>query len=325
MTDHHLEGSISVERRGHVPIGRIDGGPLGELLPGAVADLADLVTTAETDDGVRAVVLTGDHPSRFVAHASIRWLQQGGAANHDLNARSARTVARAAAAARQTKLPLVGRTPLRGAVELDEFHQVLLRMNGCGAVFVAALNGSALGGGCELALACDLRVMARGDHVIGQPEVLLGFIPGGGGTQRLPRLVGTHRALDLILEGVGLRPDEALAIGLVDEVVAPDDLLAAAVERGAHLARRDKAAVGAAKRSVYLGSSLPLPDALRLERAEFLQILSLAHTQSLMLAYQEATRVDGELPLYRAGGYAEAVETGRVATTTAPTGPDDNA
>ena len=83
-------------------------------------------------------------------------------------------------------------------------HETFLRMNRCGAVFIAALNGSALGIGSELALACDYRLMADGDHVIGQPEILLGFPPGGGGTQRLVRLVGTHQGLKRMLDGGGL-------------------------------------------------------------------------------------------------------------------------
>src|SRR5262249_59709767 len=81
------------------------------------------------------------------------------------------------------------------------FGEIWRRMNRCGAVFVAALNGSAMGGGCELALACDVRIMAEGPYLIGQPEILLGFPPGGGGTQRLARLLGSGRALRLVLDG----------------------------------------------------------------------------------------------------------------------------
>ena len=78
---------------------------------------------------------------------------------------------------------------------------MLLRFNRAGAVFVAAINGSAMGGGCELALACDIRLMAAGPYLIGQPEILFGFPPGGGGTQRLARMLGSARALRLCLEG----------------------------------------------------------------------------------------------------------------------------
>ena len=103
--------------------------------------------------------------------------------------------------------------------------QTFLRMNRSGVIFVAALNGSALGLGAEFAWACDLRVMADGDFFIGQPEVLLGIIPGGGGTQRLTRLIGTHRSLVAILEGKPFTPAEALANGAVDEVVPQDEVI----------------------------------------------------------------------------------------------------
>src|SRR6185503_7263735 len=95
--------------------------------------------------------------------------------------------------------PVVQKTPLRGVAQLDRLHATFLKMNASGVIFVAALNGSALGLGAEFAWACDLRIMADADYVIGQPEVLLGIMPGGGGSQRLPRLIGTHKALVAIL------------------------------------------------------------------------------------------------------------------------------
>ena len=134
-------------------------------------------------------MITGTHPERFVAHANLRWLQEGGAASPTVGPRGAAAVVHTARATRAVAgvRKLADRTPLSGAMELLDVHETFLRMNRCGAVFVAALNGSALGIGSELALACDYRLMAAGDHVIGQPEILLGFPPGGGGTQRLVR------------------------------------------------------------------------------------------------------------------------------------------
>src|SRR5438874_1275595 len=101
---------------------------------------------------------------------------------------------------------------------------------------IAAVNGYALGGGCELAMACDLRVAADSAK-FGQPEILLGIIPGGGGTQRLPRLVGASRAKDLILTGRQVDAEEALRIGLVDRVVPADRVLPTALELAGSLAR----------------------------------------------------------------------------------------
>jgi enoyl-CoA hydratase len=127
---------------------------------------------------------------------------------------------------------------LWGSVQLDRLHATFLRMNGSGVIFVAALNGSALGLGAEFAWACDLRVMADGDFFIGQPEVLLGIMPGGGGTQRLTRLIGTHQSLIAILEGKPFTPAEALANGAVDAVVPADEVIARATELAEHFGSR---------------------------------------------------------------------------------------
>src|SRR3954464_4491928 len=229
-TQTHRLG-IEVEQRGRVLLARLHGGPRGEFGPEIASDLEALVTRAETDDGVGAVVLTGAHPARFVAHADLRWLQEGGAASPTVGPRGASAVVRTARAARAVGpvRKLADRTPLSGAMELLDVHETFRRMNRCGAVFIAALNGSALGVGSELALACDYRLMADGDHVIGQPQILLGFPPGGGGAQRLVRLVGTQRGLKRMLDGGGLAPEDAAEIGYVDEVVPADELIDRAV------------------------------------------------------------------------------------------------
>ena len=249
-TQNHRLG-IEVEQRGRVLLARLHGGPRGEFGPEIAADLAALVTRAETDEGVGAVVITGTHPERFVAHANLRWLQEGGAASPSVGPRGASAVVHTARATRAVAgvRKLADRTPLSGAMELLDVHETFLRMNRCGAVFIAALNGSALGIGSELALACDYRLMADGDHVIGQPEILLGFPPGGGGTQRLVRLVGTHQGLKRMLDGGGLDPEAAAEIGYVDEVVPADELIDRAVALADRLAQRLKFTVAAVKRS----------------------------------------------------------------------------
>src|SRR3954464_1419497 len=253
-TQTHRLG-IEVEQRGRVLLARLHGGPRGEFGPEIAADLAALVTRAETDDGAGAVVITGTHPGRFVAHADLRWLQEAGAASPKVGPRGASVVLQTARATRAVGAvrQLADRTPLGGAMELLDVHETFLRMNRCGAVFVAALNGSALGIGSELALACDYRLMAEGDHVIGQPEILLGFPPGGGGTQRLVRLVGTHQGLKRMLDGGGLAPEDAAEIGYVDEVVEPDELIDRAVALADRLAHRLKFTVAAVKRAAPTG------------------------------------------------------------------------
>jgi len=136
---------------------------------------------------------------------------------------------------------------------------------------VAAISGVALGGGCELALACDFRVASERAR-LGQPEILLGIIPGGGGTQRLPRLVGTARAKDIIFTGRQVGAEEALAIGLVDEVVPPGDVLDRAIAKAAELAKGPVVAHGLAKRAIDRGMDITLHGGLDLEQQLFVQV-----------------------------------------------------
>src|SRR3954462_11058515 len=311
-TQTHRLG-IEVEQRVRVLLARLHGGPRGEFGPEIAADLEILVTRAETDESVGAVVITGTHPERFVAHADLRWLQEGGAASPRVGPRGASAVVQTARATRAVgagRKP-ADRTPLGGAMELLDVHETFLRMNRCGAVFVAALNGSALGIGSELALACDYRLMADGDHVIGQPEILLGFPPGGGGTQRLVRLVGTHQALKRILDGGGLDPESAARIGYVDEVVPADELTDRAVALADRLAQRLKFTVAAVKRAAYIGGSLDLEAGLHVENAEFLSTLASPGAQAAMLAYMQRTEETGDLPLYDQTTYDDTLAAGR--------------
>jgi enoyl-CoA hydratase/carnithine racemase len=138
---------------------------------------------------------------------------------------------------------------------------------------IAAIGGFALGGGCELALACDLRIASERAK-LGQPEILLGIIPGGGGTQRLARLVGPSRAKDLILSGRQVGAEEALRIGLVDEVVPPDELHDRTLARAAELAKGAVVAQGLAKRAIDGGLDRSLADGLALEQELFVEVFT---------------------------------------------------
>ncbi len=149
---------------------------------------------------------------------------------------------------------------------------------------VAAVTGYALGGGCELALACDYRV-AGPRAAFGQPEILLGIIPGGGGTQRLARLVGASRAKELCLTGRQVRADEALRIGLADEVV--DDAMARALELAAELARGPLVAQALTKRVVDAGLSMSLADGLRAEQAAFVEVFGTDDSRTGVASFLE--------------------------------------
>lgn len=135
---------------------------------------------------------------------------------------------------------------------------------------IAAVAGYALGGGCELALGCDYRIASE-RAVFGQPEILLGIIPGGGGTQRLPRVVGPARAKELCITGRQVDADEALRIGLADEVVAHDDLHERALALAAEVAQGPLTAQGICKRVIDEGLSLPLAEGLGREQEAFVE------------------------------------------------------
>ena len=133
-------------------------------------------------------------------------------------------------------------------------------------IVIAAINGHCVGGGLEIALACDLRMMAKDSGKIGLPEVTLGVLPGTGGTQRLPRLVGTARALDMMITGKLLTPEEALSIGLVNYVYPKESFVADVKAYASALAHGPSRAVSLIKRSVEEGIEMTLPAGLALER-----------------------------------------------------------
>jgi enoyl-CoA hydratase/carnithine racemase len=310
-----VQGDLVIEDRGAVLVARVDGGP-HSLFGIQIANQLDaLVDRADRDPEVHAVVFTGAREGRFVSHADVRWLQAEGAAVPELNRRAASAALRVARRIDRARAldPVVQKTPLRGVAQLARLHNTFLRMNASGVIFVAALNGSALGLGAEFAWACDLRIMADDESFfIGQPEVLLGIMPGGGGSQRLTRLIGTHRSLVAILEGKPFTPAQALANGAVDEVVPTEQVVSRAVEVAEYFGRRTKGSVEAIKRSVYFGGSMSLPEGLHMERTEFLGTDQSPRGQQLMLQYLADTELVGELPLYHGDTYDQALQSGTV-------------
>ncbi len=145
-------------------------------------------------------------------------------------------------------------------------QETLVKMENTPKIWIAAINGHCVGGGLEIALATDIRVMGRDSGQIGLPEVNLGVLPGTGGTQRLPRLVGKSVALDMIITGKTLSADEAAKIGLVNYVHEPEELWFRTLEYAQSLAQGPSRAIGLVKRSVTEGLEVPLKQGLALER-----------------------------------------------------------
>lgn len=186
---------------------RFSNPPAGYMDEGTEAGLVAALDRIEGDGALRAVILTGGAPGVFIRHYDVRVLE----------ARSRRMAARGMTFAPTRPVP----EPM--------LHACLRRIETSPLPFIAAINGAAMGGGYELALACDIRLAEAGDYPIGLPEVKLGLLPGAGGTQRLAALVGQARALELILTGTTLPPDRAAEVGLVGRCVAGPVLEAALV------------------------------------------------------------------------------------------------
>ncbi len=176
--------------------------------------------------------------------------------------------------------------PEEAAVITRAFHVALDTLAGIPRFVIAAVAGYALGGGCELALACDYRI-ASTRAVFGQPEILLGIIPGGGGTQRLARTVGASRAKEMCLTGRQVRADEALRIGLADEVVEPEQLHERALAMAGEVARGALVAQGLAKRAIDEGLSGSLADGLHLERRLFTEVFDSADSRIGVTSFLE--------------------------------------
>ncbi|MDO8617101.1 MAG: enoyl-CoA hydratase/isomerase family protein [Dehalococcoidia bacterium] len=230
-----------------------------------VGELSALAGAVEQVAEVRALVLTGGVEGIFITHYDVGELtvvsdrMQGGG----------------------------GAPP----GELHAMHQMLLQLQRLPQPVIAAINGTAMGGGCELALACDFRYMAKAPGaVIGLPEVRVGILPGAGGTQRLTRLLGVARALELMLLGNTVDPETAERIGLVHRAVAPEGLLPAVLALAEELALRPPLSVALIKQCILQGSDLPLADALRFEQDAFWQTMRTADALRLMRRYQKSER-----------------------------------
>ena len=166
------------------------------------------------------------------------------------------------------------------------FHAALNAVAALPCFTIAAVSGFALGGGCELAMACDYRI-ASTKAVFGQPEILLGIIPGGGGTQRLPRLVGASRAKEIMVTGRQVKADEALNIGLANEVVEPDALMARALELANSVASGATVATGLIKRAVDEGMQTELAQGLALELELFEEVFHSRDSQIGVASFLE--------------------------------------
>jgi enoyl-CoA hydratase len=290
---------LETEQRGRVLVVRVDHPPHNFMNAEMVRELADVVESVSGGRSVGAVVITGKPEGLYITHYDVAEIlasvQRAGIAAPPWLTGVVLLVAGIV-----RRIPglraLAERTPLAAVFELYRIHDLFLAMNRSEVVFIAAINGPATGGGCEISLACDLRYMADAEIAIGLPEMTIDFNPGAGGTQRLPRLVGTGRAMEMMLEGRTLSPREAFDAGLVQAVVPPERLEEEAIHAAERLARRSPEAIRSLKRAVYEGAASPLPNGLAVERKWFMVSSATESSQRAMAAMAEQVEADGTSP-----------------------------
>jgi enoyl-CoA hydratase/carnithine racemase len=244
---------VRVERDGAVATIRLDRPPANALAEPVSLELWDAARDVETDDAVRAVVVWGGERI-FAAGADVKAMADFGPREIE---------------------PSVG--ALEGA---------LRHLEAIPKPVIAAINGYALGGGCELALACDFR-FAAADARLGVPEIRLGVIPGAGGTQRLPRLIGLARARDLVFSGRHVGAQEARDIGLVDAVAAPERVYDEAIARARALAEGPSMAYRAAKIALAASGDGSMQAGLEVEREVFRELFATQDQKEGMRAFLE--------------------------------------
>lgn len=248
--------AVRLDRDGAVGIIVLDRPPANSYDYDFLRELGSAVDDARYDDELRAVVVASASERFFSAGADVTAFQAGSAKQRAMTALLA--------------------------------HEVFRKFENTPMIFVAAIAGHALGGGLELALACDLRFAARGSYRIGLPEVNLGLFPGSGGTQRLPRLVGLSKGIDLIATARTLSPEDALELGLVDQVYEDAAACrAAAVEYCAKVASGASEAIGRAKVVTSLGYAAPLDLGLALEREAIARVFVSEDAQEGITAFGE--------------------------------------
>ena len=229
--------NVLLEKKGHIAIATINRPKaLNALNSDVLTDLGELVDIVNADSEIRALVLTGSGEKAFVAGADIGEMST--------------------------------LTPEEGEAFGKHGNDVFRRIETLPIPTIAAINGFALGGGCELSMSCDIRICAD-TAVFGQPETGLGITPGFGGTQRLARLVGPGMAKQLIYTAKNIKADEALRIGLVNAVYPLDELMAAAEKLGETIAKNAPIAVRACKKAINDGLEVKMDDAIVIEEKLF--------------------------------------------------------
>ena len=236
---------LRIEDRDHYMICYLSNPPSHTLNSSGVQEIHKFLDIIEKKDDLRVLAFTGEGENVFIRHYEVGELADSAEKNIE--------------SSKETKDPK----------ELHTFHRMLLRLRELDAIVVAGINGNTAGGGCEFSLGCDLRVMSDGDFLIGLPETSVGILPGGGGTQRLSRLIGSSRALDLILHAKLLKPLEAYNLGIINKLLTEKKFKEELDEYCEDLVNRAPIALSQVKKIIHQGLEMTLEDSLLLEQKAF--------------------------------------------------------
>ena len=236
---------LRIEDRGHYMICYLSNPPSHTLNSSGVQEIHKFLDIIEKKDDLRVLAFTGEGENVFIRHYEVGELADSAEKNIESN------------------------NETRDPKELHAFHRMLLRLRELDAIVVAGINGNTAGGGCEFSLGCDLRVMSDGDFLIGLPETSVGILPGGGGTQRLSRLIGSSRALDLILHAKLLKPLEAYNLGIINKLLTEEKFKEELDEYCEDLVNRAPIALSQVKKIIHQGLEMTLEDSLLLEQKAF--------------------------------------------------------
>ena len=260
---------VTVEHRGATALITYANPPLGTMTAAGSAEMLSIVRTAAEDVAVKAIVLTGSLPGIFVRHYDVGELS---------------TASDSLEGAPAAPRPAAGSQPEGGA-----FGQLIDLLASAPKPVICAINGLCMGGGFEMTLASDIRIAGEDVTAIGLPETRVGIFPGGGGTQRLPRVIGEARALEMILRGRVVDGPEAGRIGLVHEVVA--DPLARALEIAAEFETRGADGVAYAKRLTRAALDRPLAEGLSDERRSFVEVMKTESARQALRAARPPAQI----------------------------------
>ena len=237
----HLE----IEENEHYVICSLSNPPTHTLTSSGILEINKFLDLIEEKNDLRVLAFTGKGKDVFIKHYEVGEL--------------------AHTAEKNLEEPRTQDSPK----ELHSFHKMLLRLRDLNAIVIAGINGNTAGGGCEFSLGCDLRVMSDGPYKIGLPETSVGILPGGGGTQRLSRLIGSSRALDLILHARLINPKEAHDLGIINKLLPKDNFLEELRFYCEDLANRAPIALNQVKKIIHQGLDMSLEESLMLEQKAF--------------------------------------------------------